>query len=91
MAQRASRGMSFFTLSLTLAPRVGGQRHAHGALPPGSIPGTHCTGDWVGPRRGLHGSRKSWPLGFDPRTVQPIASRETDCDIPAHGSLGGFG
>jgi hypothetical protein len=26
---------------------VGGQRHATAALPPGKIPGTHCTGDWV--------------------------------------------
>ena len=24
------------------------------------------------------------PPGFDPRTVQPIASRYTDCAIPAH-------
>jgi hypothetical protein len=29
---------------------MGGQRHALAALP-----GTHCTGGWVGPRAGLDG------------------------------------
>jgi hypothetical protein len=33
-------------------------------------------GGWVGPRVGLDGCGKSRPsLGFDPRTVQPVASR----------------
>jgi len=42
-------------------------------------PGTHCIGDWVGPRAGLHVSVKSRPLpGYDPRTVQPVASPYTD-------------
>jgi len=27
------------------------------------------------------------PLGFDPQTVQPVASRYTDYDIPAHPEL----
>ena len=37
---------------------------------------THFTGGWVGPRAGLDGCRKSRPpQGFDPRTVQPVASR----------------
>jgi hypothetical protein len=35
--------------------RVGGQRLAPAALPPGNRPGTHCTGGWVGPRAGLDG------------------------------------
>jgi hypothetical protein len=34
---------------------VGGQLHTPAALPPGKRPGTHCTGDWVGPRAGLEG------------------------------------
>ena len=34
-------------------------------------------------RLGL-GWKTSLPPGFDPRTVQPVASRYTDCDIPAH-------
>jgi hypothetical protein len=42
-------------------------------------PGTHCTGGQVGPRAGPDrcGNFCS-PLGFDPRTVQPVASRYTD-------------
>ena len=41
--------------------------------------GTHCIGGWVGPKTGLHRSGKSrYPLGFDPRTVQLVASRYTD-------------
>jgi len=58
---------------------VGGQRHAPSALPPRKRPGTHCTGGLVGPRAGLDGCGKSHPpLGFDPRTVQPIASSATN-------------
>jgi hypothetical protein len=41
-------------------------------------PGTHCIGGWVGSRAGLDGCGKSRPPpGFDPRTVQPVASRYT--------------
>ena len=37
------------------------------------------------PRDGLEGCGKiSPPPGFDPRTVQPVASRYTDCAIPAY-------
>jgi hypothetical protein len=32
-----------------------GQRHASAALTPVKRPGTHCIGDWVGPRAGLDG------------------------------------
>jgi hypothetical protein len=40
---------------------------------------THCIGGLVGPRAGLDGCGKSRPpLGFDLRTVQPVASRYTD-------------
>jgi len=41
--------------------RVGGQRLAPAALPPGKRPGTHCTGRWVGPRAGLDACGKSRP------------------------------
>jgi len=45
-------------------------------LYPQKRPGTHCMGGWVGPRAGLDGCGKSRPPpGFDPRTVQPVASR----------------
>jgi hypothetical protein len=54
---------------------VGGEHHAPAALAPGKRPGTHCTGGWVGPRAGLDGCGKSRPQsGFDPRTVQPVAT-----------------
>ena len=62
-----------------------GQRHALAALYPRERPGTHCTGGWVGPRAGLDRCGKiSHPPGFDPRTVQPVASRYTDWAIAAH-------
>ena len=58
---------------------VAGQRHALAALLPGKRPGTHCIGGWVGPRAGLDGCGKSRPPpGFDPWTVQSVASRYTD-------------
>ena len=63
---------------------VGGQRHAPTALPPGKT--RHpCAEGWVGHRVGLDGYGKSRPPppGFDPRTVQPVASRYTDWAIPA--------
>jgi hypothetical protein len=77
-----------YSSTLSLAPaldEVCGQHHAPASLPPGKIPGTHCLGDWVGPRGGLEGCRKSLLLpGFDPRAVKPVASRYTDYAIPAH-------
>jgi len=46
---------------------------------------THCIGGWMGPRAGLDRCGKSRPpAGFDPRTVQPVASRYTDWAVPAH-------
>ena len=46
--------------------------------------GAHCIGGRVGPRAGLDGYGKSRPPpGFDPRTVQLVASRYTNCAIPA--------
>jgi len=44
-------------------------------LYPRQRPGTHCIGGRVGPRACLDGCGKSRPQpGFDPRTVQPVAS-----------------
>ena len=58
---------------------VGGQLQAPAALPPGKRPGIHFIGGWVVPRAGLDGCGKSRPPpGFDPQTVQPIASLYTD-------------
>ena len=53
-------------------------------LYPRERPGTHCMEGWVGPTAGLDGCGKSRPLpGFDPRTVQLVATRYTDRAIPA--------
>ena len=62
-----------------------GQRHAPVTLPPGKRCVTHCIGGWVSPKPGLDGCGKSrLPPGFDPRTVQHVASRYIDWAIPAH-------
>jgi hypothetical protein len=48
------------------------------------IPGTYCIGGWMGPRTGLERCGKDRPPpGFDPRTVQPVASRYTDWNTSA--------
>jgi hypothetical protein len=54
---------------------VRGQHHAPAALYPREKPGTHCTGGWVGHRASLDRCGKYFPPRFDPRTVQPVASR----------------
>ena len=62
---------------------VGGQRHAPAALPPGKTryPLYRKLG---GPQRRSGQARKiSTPPGFDPRTVQPVASRYADWAIAA--------
>jgi hypothetical protein len=57
---------------------VGGQRHALAALPPGKT--RYPLNRRLGGPQGRSGQvRKiSPPPGFDPRTVQPVASRYTD-------------
>jgi len=67
------------TLSLTSAPdRVGGQRHAPAALPPRKT--RYSLYRRLGGPQGRSGRvRKiSPPPGFEPRTTQPVASRNTD-------------
>jgi hypothetical protein len=55
------------------------------AVPPGKGPGTRWVASMVGLSAGLDGFGKSHPpLGFDPRTVQPLASRYTDRAVPVH-------
>ena len=45
----------------------------------GKKPGTHCKRGWVSPKGRSGQVRKiSTSPGFDPRTVQPVASRYTD-------------
>ena len=63
---------------------VGGQRNAPAALPPlktryllyRRLGGPQDRYGWV--------RKTSPPQGFDPRTVQPVASHCTDWAIPAH-------
>ena len=59
------------TLSLTSAlDGAGGQRHAPTALPPGKT---------LYPLyKRLCGTQGRSPPGFDPRIIQPVASRYTD-------------
>ena len=66
------------TLSLTSAlDGVGGQRHDSAALHAGKT-------RWWGPGPIWTGVKfLALPPGLDPRTVQPVASRYTDCPIPA--------
>jgi len=64
---------------------VGGQRHAPAALPPGKT--RYPLYRRLGGPQGRSGRvRKIWTLspGFDPRIVQLIASRYTDCAIPVY-------
>ena len=56
---------------------VGGQIH------PRERPGTHLIGSWMGPSVGLGGCGKSRLLR-DLLSVQPVASRYTDYNFPAH-------
>jgi hypothetical protein len=71
-------GEYMYSSSLSLTPvlnGVGGQRHASAVLPPGKTRYPLC--------RRLDGSQSrsgrvrliSPPLGFDPRTVQPVTKR----------------
>jgi hypothetical protein len=63
---------------------VGGQRHAPDALPPGRT--RYPLYRRLGRPQGRSGRvlKISSPPGFDPRTVQLVASRYTDYAIPAH-------
>ena len=63
---------------------VGGQHHVPAALPPGKT--RYPLYRRLDRPQGRSGRMRkiSLPPGFDPRTVQPVASRYTDCAIPAH-------
>jgi hypothetical protein len=63
---------------------LGGQRHAPAALPPGMTryPWYKRLGRPQGQSQRV--LKMSPPPGFDPRTVQLIASHYTDYAIPAH-------
>jgi hypothetical protein len=78
LAQKVGRGIALLFLDLD-ARRGWVVSTTPQPLYPRERPGTHCTGGWVGHRVGLDVCEKSHPPpGFDPRTVQPVASRYTD-------------
>ena len=62
---------------------VGGQRHAPAALPPGKT--RYPLYRRLGGPQGRSGRVRKIlpPPGYDPREVQPVASRYTDWTIPA--------
>jgi hypothetical protein len=63
---------------------VGGQCHAPAAVPLGKTQYPLCR-RLGGPQgQSVWVQKISHPLGFDPRTVQPITSRCTDYAIAAH-------
>ena len=68
--------------------QVNGQRDALAALTQGNKAGTHCIRGWMGSKDGYGRVLNiSHPLGFDPRTVQSVATRYTDNVVPAHVKL----
>jgi len=74
-AHRGSRGIALLFLD------HGTRRGERSASRPGrSLPqGKTRTGGWVGPSAGLDKCGKSrLPPRFDPRTIQPVASRYTN-------------
>ena len=66
---------------------VGGQRHALAALPPGKT--RYPLYRRLGGPQGRSGRVRKFspPSGFDPRTVQPVASRYIDWAIAASCSM----
>ena len=56
---------------------MGSQRHSLAALPPRKRLGIHVIGGWWAPGPVWTDAENLAPQGFDPRTVQPVASRYT--------------
>jgi hypothetical protein len=73
-------GVSRCTISLTWAlDGMGGRRHAPAALPPEKETRYPLFRRLDRPRAGMDGYEKSGPSpGFDPRTVQSVASRYSE-------------
>ena len=63
---------------------VGGERHALAALPLRKKSDTYCSGGGIGAPGSLWtGMEASPPPGFEARTVQPVADRNTEHAITA--------
>ena len=77
--------MQSSTLSLTLAlDGVGGQRHSSAALPLEKTRYQLCWSLGGSQRQSGRLRKISPPPGFDPRTVQAVASQYADYNIPAY-------
>ena len=64
---------------------VGGQRHSSAALLPGKNTRNQSYRGLVGPHVGGGGcGNPRPPPGFDPRTVHPVASRESSVNRSGH-------
>jgi hypothetical protein len=66
---------------------VSGQHHALAALRPGRT--WYPLSRRLGEPQGRSGQvpKISSPLGYDPQTIQPVASRYTDWAIPAYSNM----
>jgi hypothetical protein len=83
-ANRGSRGIPLLILDLN-ARRGWVVSTTSRPFYPRERPGIHCIGGWVRLQSRYGRIRKiSPPPGFDPRTVQPLASRYTDWAITTH-------
>jgi len=78
-ALKGSRGIGLLFLDHDTRMGWGVSVTPRSLFTPQEKPSTHYTGGLVGPRAGLDRCGKSHSLpAFDPRTVQPVASRYTD-------------
>jgi len=66
---------------------VGGQCLGPATLTLGKTAGTHCTGGWMGPRASGWVWKILPPPGFNPQTIQTVASQYTDYTILTHSYL----
>jgi hypothetical protein len=88
---KAYGGVHIYIYIFLTSALAGGEWSASlpGRFTPGErAPGTRCIGCWMGPRAGLNHMEKRkfltlLGLELDSSVVQPIASRYTDCAIPA--------
>jgi len=71
VAQRVGRGIALLFHDRGTRKGVSGQQHAPAALYPWETPGTHFTGDWVGPKDRSGRVENFTPSGFDPETSSP--------------------
>jgi hypothetical protein len=83
--QTVTRGTAL-AVSLTSALDWGGRSTRSGRFTPGKVTWYPLYRRLGGPqgRRSGRVRKISLPAGFDPRTVQPVASRYTDYAIPVH-------